>query len=262
MTRRLAIAAWALAAAPIVLACGRGGDVAARGAPLRGTEAAPVPQGSDAHDHDAHADDGLVLDRRGDGATLRGVPVPLPPETDADRVLVLQAELQGRAIDPTLDGARVLDARFVGARAVVTVGADHVLRVHEDGAAIELDRDVEAPLSVSGTVLAYGRGDMPFFELARADVATRTTSAWTSGMAPVWSPALSADGREAIFVSGASGAPRLHRIGANGVATALAEAAAFPSSLRAPRWEGGTLRFEDESGRAWSLEVATGRLAP
>lgn len=201
-----------------------------------------------------------VLDRRGDGALITGLLEPAPADSDPERVLVLSAEPALRAIDPALEGARVLDARFVGDDTIVTVGADHVLRAHAGGGSRELDAEVEAPLSVAGTTLAYARGDMPFFELARADVATGEVRAWTEGMAPVWSPALSPDGREAIFVSGAAGAPRLHRIAADGAPIALPALDRFPSSPRAPRWQDGTLTFEDETGATALLDVATGRL--
>lgn len=205
----------------------------------------------------------VVLDRRDDGAVLVGRPERALAEADPERVLVLAAtDADGRPLDAALAGARVLDARFAG-DAVVTLGADHVLRAHRAARVTVLDQGAEAPLSVSGTRVAYARGEMPSFELGRADVATGIAETLTSAMAPVWSPALSPDGREIVFVSGVTGSPRLYRIGEDDSATPLAEVGVFPSSLRAPRWdEAGTLTFEDEAGARHVLDLAAEELVP
>jgi len=202
----------------------------------------------------APAADETLLDRRADGATLYGRVEAQPIDTDTPRILVLRAVRQGQSLDASLDGARVLDARFAGS-SIVTIGADGVLRVHAHGVTTELDRDAEPPLSVAGSVVAYARGAMPSFELASADLVTGVVRQWTDGMAPVWSPALSPDAAEIVFVSGASGAPRLYRLEQNGAPVALPETASFPSSLRAPRWQDATLHFEDETGTPRELAL-------
>ena len=202
----------------------------------------------------------VVLDVRDDGVSLRGRVQAAAADTDADRVVVLDAHEAWAAIDPALGGAQVLDARFVQ-DAVVTLSADHVLRVHRAGSSSALDEQAEAPLSVAGHVVAYARGDMPMFELVRADLQTQSVTVWTEGMAPLWSPALSEDGGSAIFVSGVSGEPHLYRVDGSAAPVMLEGVAHFPSALRAPRWLGSALHFEDESGSSFTLDVETGQLA-
>lgn len=203
----------------------------------------------------------VVLDLRDDAVALSGRVQAAPADTDADRVIVLDAHEAWAVIDPALSGAHVLDARFVDDAvvedAVVTLGSDHVLRVHRAGSSSALDAQAEAPLSVAGHLVAYARGDMPLFELARADLHTQSVTVWTEGMAPLWSPALSEDGTSAIFVSGVSGEPQLYRVDGSGAPVMLEGVAQFPSSLRAPRWVGSSLHFEDESGHALTLDVET-----
>lgn len=200
----------------------------------------------------------VVLDRREDGAVLLGRLEPAPPNSDADRVLVLRGERAGQPLDPSIDGARALDARFAADR-IVVLGADHVLRVVHGGATVELDRAAEAPLSVVGSTVAYVRGEMPFFEVARADVVTGTARQLTQGMGPAWSPALSPDAAEIVFVSSVLGTPRLHRLRADGSVEALPASARSPSSPIAPRWSGDRLMFTDEAGTA-EIELSTGRV--
>jgi hypothetical protein len=204
----------------------------------------------------ANAPDALTLDARADGARLLGSLVPVVEGADADRVLVLRVE---GARAPSLDGARVLDARFVG-EGLVTLGTDHVLRFHPslDAQSRELDRGAEAPLSVRGLEVAYVRGEMPFFEVALADTATGGVRALTEGFAPAWSPALDGDG-SVVFVSSRDGSPRLYRAARGGGVQALAPSARFPTSPFAPVLEGGRLRFADEQGQA-EVELASGRV--
>jgi hypothetical protein len=197
----------------------------------------------------------VVLDVRADGATLEGRVEAVPVGSDAERVIVIERAPQGFS---ALVGARVLDARFVLDR-VVSVGVDHVLRAHDaEGGVAELDRQAEAPLSVAGSTVAYARGEMPFFELARADVSSMRAEVLTEGMAPVWSPALDAETGAIVFVSAREGAPRLHRW-TGGQSTPLPRTARAPSSPLAPRLEGDRLRFEDEAGEV-VIELSTGRV--
>jgi hypothetical protein len=191
------------------------------------------------------ADGMIVLDRSGDRALL-GRPEPVAPNSDQDRVLVLSAD------DPALDGLRVLDARFA-ADAVVVLSAERVLSVHRQGLVAELDRQAEAPLSVDGSSVVYARGEMPFFEIARADVVSGVVSTITNGMAPAWSPAI--DGDTIVFASSASGAPRLYR--SVGGSVELIASARTPSSPIAPRLAGNQLTFEDEEGTT-TIDLRTG----
>ncbi|MBZ0120400.1 MAG: hypothetical protein K8H88_25640 [Sandaracinaceae bacterium] len=195
-----------------------------------------------------------------EGRALYGRVLPAVPDGDPDRVLVLRTSFAS-----ALDGTEVLDARFVQGQ-LVTLGVDHVLRLHalqtglqagvQDSEAVELDGEVVAPLSVAGPYVAYARGIAPNLEIARADVSTGAIDAMTSGMQPAWSPALSSDGREVIFVSGASGEPRLYR--SSGSQAILLPRSRFPTMPRAPRWEGRTLLFEDEAGLA-RIDLGTGQ---
>ena len=187
----------------------------------------------------------VLLDRRDDGAALIGRVMPVPEGSDADRVLTLRSV----GLDASLDCAAVLDARFV-ADGLVVLRADHVLVAHHDGAAIELDAQVEGPLSIAGTRVAYVRGEFPELELALSDARSGEARVLTQGMAPAWSPALSPDGSEIVFVSGARGTPRLHLVDTRGGAPrALPPSERFPTAPVAPRWaEYGTRVPAIESG--------------
>ncbi len=192
----------------------------------------------------------VLLDERAN-ARLIGRIMPAPDNADPERWLEARIERDGRS-EP-IEG-RVLDARFVGDVIVVIDGA-HELRVL--GGQV-LDHSAEPPLSVRGSRVAYVRGEMPFFEVALADVSSGGSRALTAGYAPAWSPALDADG-SVVFVSSREGHPRLHRVSRDGQVVALPESTRTPSSPRAPRLEGGRLVFEGELGLA-TLELATGRV--
>lgn len=193
--------------------------------------------------------DELLLDGR-DGASLFGRVAPVLPSSDAERILTLRSDRSGPLGD-ALDGLTALDARFVGSGAAV-LGTDRVLRFYgADGRAVALDRDAYGPLSVAGDVVAYVTGAPPDLELARADVHTGAVEQLTRGMAPVWSPALSPDGDEVVFVSGLAGSPRMFHLDATGAMELLTETGRVPSAPTAPRWRGSTLIFEDEGGIAF-----------
>jgi hypothetical protein len=193
-----------------------------------------------------------ILDTREDGALLVGTLEPATEGTDEERVLILHGILDGAALDRSIEGLRVTDARFVR-DSIATIGADGVLRVHVGGVVREIDAHAYGPLSVAGTRVAYTRGEIPLLELARADVASGVALLLTENMAPVWSPALSEDGERVVFVSGASGSPRLCLLDRDGVRTI--ESDRIPSSPRAPRFEDGLLSFEDERGDHTSIEI-------
>jgi Tol biopolymer transport system component len=78
-------------------------------------------------------------------------------------------------------------------------------------------------------------------------------------IAPVWSPALSADGREVIFAASRSGRPELLRLDAEGELHRVSSGGRSPSSPVAPVWRGDLLIFEDEAGRA-RLNLVTGEV--
>ncbi|MBO6935503.1 MAG: hypothetical protein JJ863_11030 [Deltaproteobacteria bacterium] len=197
----------------------------------------------------------VELDRRGDDV-LHGVLVPVLEHTDAGRTLTIDSTLTGRLAD-ALDGLVVQDARFVGF-GVVVIDADHALVAYDEaGNARVLDHEAHGPLSVAEGVVAYTRGSPPDLELVRAYPSRGVVEPLTTDMAPVWSPALSDDGREVVFVSGAAGLPRLHRLTASGAIAALPVSARFPSAPSAPIWRGTELVFEDERGVV-ALDLPTG----
>ena len=190
------------------------------------------------------AADEVLLDQRGD-ARIVGRVEPAPPNGDPDRVLTLRGA--------GLDGRRALDARFVGDR-IVVLDSDHVLRVIDDAGEVELDRAVEAPLSVAGGAVAYVRGEMPFFEAARAVPATGEVTAVADSIRPAWSPALSPDGARMVFATSAPGRPRLYLPGRGYV-----DAPRVPTSPGGPVWLGDTLALADEAGVAF-VDLSTGQV--
>lgn len=204
-----------------------------------------------------HTADGeeVLLEERTDGARLYGRMLGALVDTDEEPVWIIRTERGGQPLDPSLEGARVRDATFLS-DGLVTIGEDHVLRSHVGGRIAELDAEALGPLSVGGNIVAYVRGSMPFYELSRADVSAGTAGAITTDMAPVWSPAVSPDGRTIVFVSGVTGAPRIYRTVANGAPELLPPTTSFPSGLGPPRFDGVTLVFEDEAGATHSLAIA------
>ncbi|MCC7540050.1 MAG: PD40 domain-containing protein [Deltaproteobacteria bacterium] len=211
----------------------------------------------------AEAVDVVELDRRADGIVLLGSVLPAPENADPDRVVEIAVQVPdgiGAAAWPALDGRRALDARFLGDGSIAVLDTDHALRIATTaGHWLDLDVDVEGPLSVAGTEIVYVRGEMPDLEVARADAATGVVETLTHGMAPAWSPAISSDGRAIVFVSGRSGSPRLYRWVENEGSALLPHASRFPTSPRAPRLVGSMLSFEDETGPA-TVDLATGRV--
>ncbi|MFO0682343.1 MAG: hypothetical protein U0234_09845 [Sandaracinus sp.] len=241
-------------AALVLVACTGAREEATTRAQSLGGIAAPGPQPDRPIDRGAPLGERAeepeaLLDARSDGARLLGIVLAAPLGGDPERVLRVRAERLEPALVESLAGQRVLDARFAG-EGVVMLGVDHVLRFFSpEGEGTAIDAQAQPPLSVAGARVAYARGEMPFFELARADLATGAVVTLTEGLAPVWSPALSEDGTAVAFVSSASGRPRLMRLEPDGSLVTL-PAARFPTSPRAPRWVGRTLTFEDERGTA------------
>ena len=188
----------------------------------------------------------VELDRQG-GAVLAGHLQPVLAHTDQERILTLD-EVPPGALGEALRGREVLDARFVTHGAVI-LDVDHALVAFDEaGTPAVLDAEAHGPLSVASGVVAYTRGAPPDLELVRAYPARGLVEALTEAMAPVWSPALSEDGREVLFVSGAQGQPALHRLTVRGELVALPPTVRIPSAPTAPLWDGETLVFEDELG--------------
>lgn len=213
----------------------------------------PEPGGPAPEDPDAP--DEVVLDERADGARLVGEPATLIPNADPEPSFLLRST--GVSFDG-LDGARVLAAHFVD-EAVVTIGTDHVLRVHDARGVREHDTGVYGPISVRGPEIAYVRGRAPSLEVARAHVTRGEVSQLTQDMAPAWLPALTPDGGAVVFVSGANGRPRLYRVDRGGAVVALPETSRTPSAAVAPHFDGQLLVFRDHLGVA-SVDLETGRV--
>ena len=193
--------------------------------------------------------DSVVLD---DG--LVGVRDAAPQRGDG----FLSVTLNEAPDELELLGARVFDARRVP-HGVVTVGIDHVLRLHAENGVRELDTDVIPPISVAAGRIAYAKGFPPDLRLTVYDLESSDGATLLPELMPVWSPALSADGREVIFAASPNGRPELLRLGRDGQVGEVASAGRTPSSPIAPVWSGRTYEFEDEHGRA-RLDLETGEL--
>lgn len=246
--------AWLLAGAIAAGACEREPGQAPR---------APAPAAGRAHLLAAQAArllaaDERPLDLRADGAVLAGRMLPAPPESDgAPRYLVRWLTGAGARSWAFAD-VPVEDVRFVpgSAGALVLTSGRALLWLEQPAAApVLLDTDVTGPLSVAagGRFVAYVRGEPPDLELVRFDVDERRAEPLTDRMAPVWSPALSADGGEVVFVSGVEGTPALWRVGAGQrprkiAGTPPGEASGFPQGPRAPVWRGEVLVYEHDDG--------------
>lgn len=219
---------------------GCGGDVEPASQPLAQEEAEEPAAGF------------VVLDV-GPAGRLLGIPHEAPPNADPDRVVTLRVEPASLA--PELDGLAVLDARFVG-DGLVLIDTEHALlhrgALGSAGEMVTLDVSVHGPIAVRDTTVAYTVGEAPFLEVARADVETGLREQLTHDLAPTWNPALGPDG-EVYVVSGATGGPRLLRLG-EGEPTVI-PTERFPASVRAPVVEDGQLIFEDESGERVRLAV-------
>lgn len=194
-------------------------------------------------------EDSVVLD---DG--LSGALNAAPERGDGFRSVTLNEAPE----EFELIGTRAFDARRLQ-RGVVTLGVDHVLRLHTEGGVRVLDTDVIPPLSVAADRVAYARGFPPDIGLTVYDLKTDRRISLLPDLMPVWSPALSEDGREVIFAASPNGRPELLRLGPDGQVREIASAGRTPSSPFAPVWRGRHLVFEDEFGRA-RLDLETGEL--
>jgi hypothetical protein len=193
--------------------------------------------------------DAVVLD---DG--IWGIADAAPDRGDGFRSVTITEVPEGF----DLLGARVFDARSVDG-GVVTVGVDHTLRLYTGEGVRVLDTDVIPPISIAAQKIAYARGFPPDIRLTVYQLDADQAVALLPELMPVWSPALSADGREVVFAASPNGRPELLRVAADGQVREVASAGRTPSSPFAPVWNGRHLVFEDEHGRA-RLDLETGEL--
>lgn len=163
----------------------------------------------------------LVLDADAEpGRTLVATPQPAPPGTDLPLRLQVELRRAGTRADSALDGefwrfARLLPGdRFLGVTPSGELWLSGLANA-PDAPAVFIDEGVTGAVATSpdGRHLVYCRGDGPDAEVFRAD--DGRVRAVTTGMAPVWSPAISPDGRSVVFVSAASGVPALYRVDAD-----------------------------------------------
>lgn len=197
----------------------------------------------------------LVLTQRAQPDTrITALPVPVREGVDALRVLTLTRVPAGLGLEP---GARVLDAQWVDEESVLVLGADQVLRHHTEQGVRVVDEHVLGPISVSGEVAAYVQGEPPDLWLAVADLRGEQVQR-LKDVAPAWSPALSQDGREVLFVASHEGRPHFFVRRADGELESLPTGQRTPSSAVAPLWRGGALFFEDERGVVrWDVETSS-----
>lgn len=162
----------------------------------------------------------VVLDVSSAGEMLVGREVPPPPESDADRLLELRWVTNNGTKAWRFDGDEVLDARFVARTGVVLVltrdhklvRVDHPERTQEQG--VEIDHDVLGPLSIdsAGRYVVYTRGEMPEYQLVRAEIATAQTLAMAPSLASVWCPTIMPDASEVLVVASPTGTPAFYRV--------------------------------------------------
>ncbi|MCB9620732.1 MAG: hypothetical protein H6724_14940 [Sandaracinus sp.] len=193
--------------------------------------------------------EGEALTRLDEGRAIHVRVQAAPEGADPDRVVSLRVDGF-----PELDGTDALDATYVG-EGVAVLGVDHRLRYLASPGAepVELDAQVEPPLSSQGTHLVYARGEMPFFAIVKAEPSTGALEALTEPTRSCWSPAVAATG-EVAYVCTAEGRPRLFVH--DGQERAL-PTERFPTSALAPHFDGRRLAFTDETG-AVVLDVRDG----
>jgi hypothetical protein len=162
----------------------------------------------------------VVLDVSSAGELLVGREIPPPPDSDADRLLELRW-VTGQGTRPwRFDGDEVLEARFVPRSSAVLVltrehalvRVDHPERTQEQG--VEIDRAVLGPLSIdsAGRYVVYTRGEMPDYQLVRAEIATASRVALAPTLVPAWCPTIMPDASEVLVVASPTGTPAFYRV--------------------------------------------------
>jgi hypothetical protein len=166
------------------------------------------------------AADEFVLDVSSAGELLLARELPVPPQSDADRLLEVRwIGARGPRVW-AFDGEPVLEARFVpSSNALLVLTREHTLvRVdHPERTGvppIELDRDALGPLSLDGAgrYVVYTRGEMPDYQLVRAEIATGQTLALAPALIPAWCPTILPDASEVLVVASPTGTPAFYRV--------------------------------------------------
>lgn len=191
----------------------------------------------------------LALSIHPEAGLLKGVVLPAPEFADPDRIMNV-VHVRGGAETPVLDG--VEDAKFLSDGSFLVITRQHEL-VHFQGAKSDvLDHDVYGPLSVVGQRVAYLSGNaMPFFVPAVMDVDSGQRWVGSEDLIPSWSPVLSPDSSELIFVSGKAGHPQLMRasLGDSLDIRSSVDIESPPAGPNAPVWlSPDVLIFESEVG--------------
>lgn len=162
------------------------------------------------------ADEVVVdLSARGDSLVARSLPVP--EDSDADRTLSVRLLTRDGARRWRFSDTAVIEARFVPrseALLVLTTAHELVRLDGPDGAPRVLDRGVFPPMSLDalGRAVVYTRGEMPAFEVVRADLVDGSVRAMAPGLVPAWCPVVAGDGREVLVVASPDGTPGMYRL--------------------------------------------------
>ncbi len=210
------------------------------------------------------AADELVVDLAANGDSLVARETPPLPDSDIDRLLTVRLLSSGGARSWRFEGEEILDARFVSnGAAVLVITRDHrLVRVDQpfarDAAVIEIDRDVLGPLSLDreGRSVVYVRGEMPDYQLVRADVERATTQAIAPSLVPAWCPTLAPDGGEVLVVASPDGTPGLYRVreGRAPEAVSLPAETPLPTGPAAAVIVGRTMHYQSD-GAVVSLSL-------
>jgi hypothetical protein len=202
-------------------------------------------------------DEDTPLDLRADGDSLVGRLLPTPADADGVALFQVQWLRGGAARRWSYGDTPIQDARFVpNTQGLVVLDVRGRLS-WLDGPEAEpqpLDAEVVGPLALAadGRFLAYARGEPPFLDLVRYDLDTGRAEVLVGDMAPLWCPALSADGRELVFVSATGGSQALWRLAEGGAPKRVTSAppnadSTLPMGPTAPLWIGDALIYEHKS---------------
>ncbi len=206
----------------------------------------------------------VVLDVEGDRLLL-GWPEPVVADADPALRMRLTLVVAGRPVAGPVEGV-VEQARLLpGGRAVV-IDAAGALLVVEGGGARTLDTGVTGAVGASpdGRFLVYAKGGLAEQEIWTLEVGG-PPRALTNGMAPAWSPAISADGRTVVFASSRSGVPGLWLVEDGGTPRQItnigrpdpSRLTPFPTSLSPTLLFGGRVFFESR-GRVHEVALDGG----
>ncbi|MDP3274428.1 MAG: hypothetical protein Q8Q09_04485 [Deltaproteobacteria bacterium] len=199
----------------------------------------------------------FVLDVSALGDELRARALPVPEQSDADRTLAVRWRLRDGSVRAWAFADRpVLDARFIGrTQALLVLTTQHeLLRLdtqNPDATPVTLDREVLGPLSLddAGRWVVYVRGEMPEYQVMRADIEGQSQPvALAPALVPAWSPMITPDGHEVIFVASAEGSPAMFRVRDSGAAHRwmLPPNVPLPTGPSAPVMVGDAMVYESD----------------